>query len=204
MEFVTNGTNGTCVKYFLAWVRFSTINAKNYPFLWNWPNLSLIFNKITGVTWVEIRKKTENSFKIDEKHPTLEIVDIRIFSGKIENFGNLTRVKSLTNSMCVMGSQFWNKSSLFHLSTFRALTQLPASPRWSPCSSKCIFAGQLALVLHCWIGVVSTLLLIPGQVLQQYSSTFLICLPQICVSLVSLSFHFLQSWLFDYFLLFCF
>ena len=102
------------------------------------------------------------------------------------------------------GNQFWNKSSLFHLSTFRALTQLQASPRWSPCSSKCIFAGQVALVLCCWIGFVRTLLLIPCQVLQQYSSTFLICFTQICVSLVSLSFHFLQSWLFDYSLLFCF
>ena len=31
MEFVTSGTSDTCVKYFLAWVKFSRINAKNNP-----------------------------------------------------------------------------------------------------------------------------------------------------------------------------
>ena len=32
LEFVTSGTNGTCVKYFWARVKFSSINAKNHPF----------------------------------------------------------------------------------------------------------------------------------------------------------------------------
>ena len=31
MQFVKSGTSGTCVKYFWARVKFSRINAKNYP-----------------------------------------------------------------------------------------------------------------------------------------------------------------------------
>ena len=31
MEFVTSDTSGTCVEYFWAGVKFSTVNAKNHP-----------------------------------------------------------------------------------------------------------------------------------------------------------------------------
>ena len=31
IEFVTSGTSGTCVEYFWAGVKFSTVNAKNHP-----------------------------------------------------------------------------------------------------------------------------------------------------------------------------
>ena len=90
MEFVTNGVS---VKYFRVQVIFSRIDLKNHPFCVicrGQARAVVCVHKITGVS-LYLSSKTDNLFKIDEKkilHCKLfvKIVDMRVFSGRVENF----------------------------------------------------------------------------------------------------------------------
>ena len=92
--------SGTCVKYCWAWLKFSSVNAKNHPFCEICGfQACFFFHRITGVT-LYLSRNLQNIL-----HPQVfakNVANYALFSGKIENFRNLTSVKYLTNSISAM------------------------------------------------------------------------------------------------------
>ena len=85
----------------LNWTHFVLYYTKNYPFcevceIW-------CFHKITGVTLYLSKNLQKYCQNIWVKHSSFSIF-CQNFSGKIENFGNLTCEKHLTNSMSGLSS----------------------------------------------------------------------------------------------------
>ena len=112
MEFVTCGM---CEKYFWAQVKFSIIHAIN-SFRLKFANSGVNFSKIAGVTLYLTRNLQTDWWqfvqKIWEKRPTFfkpKTSRFTRFSGKIENFKNLTSVKLLTNCMSDVRGKVYTK-----------------------------------------------------------------------------------------------
>ena len=91
MEFVTSCIIDTCVKYFLARVKFSRTNVKSYPFC----EICDISNKITDFVFdLKFAKRLIICPKQMRKHLTFsnfcqKFRESRVFSSKFDFFGIL-------------------------------------------------------------------------------------------------------------------